>query len=60
MTDEQVRRIVEGCKDMSGDEIIAAHHADYYDKAKPHVHAAFEQMGITEHEVAAWVRQNIK
>jgi hypothetical protein len=45
---------------MSEDEIIAAHHADYYDKTKPHVRKAFEQMGIAEHEVSAWVYRNIK
>lgn len=60
MTDAQVRRLVQECKGMSDEEIIAAHHADYYDAAKPHVRAAFEQMGIAEHEVAAWVRRNIK
>lgn len=60
MTDAQARRLVEQCKGMSEEQIIAAHHADYYDKAKPHVRAAFEQMGIAAHEVAAWVQRNIK
>ena len=60
MTDDQARRIVEDCKGMSEDEIIAAYHADYYDQNKPHVRAAFEQMGIAAHEVTAWVQRNIK
>jgi hypothetical protein len=60
MADAQTRRLVEECKGMSEDEIIAAHHADYYDETKPHVRKAFDQMGIEEHEVSAWVYRNIK
>jgi len=60
MADEQTRHLVDECKGMSEDEIIAAHHADYYDGTKPHVRKAFEQMGIAEHEVSAWVYKNIK
>jgi hypothetical protein len=60
MTDAQARRLVEECKGMSDEEIVAAHYADYYDKTKPHVRKAFEQMGIAEHEVSAWVYRNIK
>jgi hypothetical protein len=60
MTDEQTRHIVEECKGMSDDEIIAAYHADFLDKTKPHVREAFAQMGIDEHEVSAWVQRNIK
>lgn len=60
MIDEQTRRLVDACKGMSEDDIIAAHHADYYDETKPHVRKAFEQMGIDKHAVAAWVYRNIK
>lgn len=60
MTDELVRRIVEHCKGMSDDEIIAAYYAEYYDKAKPHVRKALGQMGLDEHDVSAWVYRNIK
>lgn len=60
MTDDQTRRIVEECKGMSDDEIIAAYHADYYDETRPHIRKALEQMGIAEHEVSAWVQKNIK
>lgn len=60
MIDAQTSRLVEACKGMSEDEIIAAHYAAYYDKTKPHVRKAFAQMGIDEHEVAAWVYRNIK
>lgn len=60
MADAQTRRLVEECKGMAQDEIIAAYHADYYDETKPHVRNAFEQMGIDEHEVSAWVYRNIK
>jgi hypothetical protein len=60
MADDRTRRLVEECKGMSDDEIIAAHHADYYDETKPHVRKAFEQMGIAEHEVSAWVYRNVK
>ena len=60
MIDAQTSRLVESCKGMSEDEIIAAHHADYYDETKPHVRKAFAELGIEEHEVAAWVYRNIK
>ncbi|MCI0736792.1 MAG: hypothetical protein L0Y50_11080 [Beijerinckiaceae bacterium] len=55
MADDQTRHFIEECKGMSEDEIIAAYHADYYDETKPHVRNAFDQMGIEEHEVSAWV-----
>lgn len=58
MSDAQTSRLVEACKGMSEDEIIAAHYADYYDETKPHVRKAFAQLGIEEHEVAAWVYRN--
>lgn len=60
MTDAKVRSLIEECEGLSEEQIIAAYHADYYDKAKPHVRAAFEQLGIAAHEVAAWVQRNIK
>ena len=60
MTDAKVRSPIEECEGLSDEQIIAAHHADYYDKAKPHVRAAFEQLGIAEHEVSAWVQRHIK
>ncbi len=60
MSDEQARRLVEEWKGMSDEQIIAAYHADYYDKTKPHVREAFERMGIAEREVSAWVQRNIK
>jgi hypothetical protein len=60
MADDQTRHFIEECKGMSDDEIIAAYHADYYDETKPHVRKAFEQMGIEEHEVSAWVYRHVK
>ncbi len=60
MTDDPVRDFIEECQGMSDAQIIAAHHAEYYDEQSPHVRQAFAQMGIDEHEVAAWVRLNIK
>lgn len=60
MIDAQTSRLVDACKGMDEDEIIAAHHTDYYDETKPYVRKAFDQMGIDEHEVSAWVYRNIK
>ena len=60
MDDELTRGLIDDCQGMSQEQIIAAHHADYFDNTKPHVRAAFEQMGIDEHEVSQWVRRNIK
>jgi hypothetical protein len=55
MIDALTRRLVEACKGVREDQIIAAHHAGYYDETKPHAREAFEQIGIDELEVAAWV-----
>ena len=60
MDDELTRGLIDDCQGMSQEQIIAAHHADYFDNTKPHVRVAFEQMGIDEHEVSQWVRRNIK
>ena len=56
MTNDPGRDFIRDCQGMSHEQITAAYHADYYDDAKAHVLKAFEEMGIEEHEVAAWVR----
>jgi hypothetical protein len=60
MPDDPARAFIADCQGMSEDEIIATYHAAYYDDAKPHVRRAFEQLGIEEHEVSAWVQRHIK
>lgn len=40
MNDEQARHIVEKCKGMSDEEIIAVYHAAYCDDTRPHASAS--------------------
>lgn len=60
MSDELRRSLIEDCQGMSEEEIIATYHTEFFDEEQPHVRAAFEEMGIDEHEVTQWVQRNIK